>query len=698
MKKQTLILAFALLATLPSGRSVETQGAGPAEMSSVQPEDRLSAANHVYQFEQSGTCSAWANGSTSSAKAYLWVPDHCKKLRGLLVLSPNVPEQKLAGDPDIRAVCAANDVGIAFVTGLLNFAPAKPGEKKPLEETDVTSAFLQQLLDGLAKTSGYAEVATVPWLVMGESSNLILVNSLLKARPDRCFAAMWIKNPTNFAAANLKTPGLCVWGTSFEWGQDKGDIRSKWNDISKVYQGILDGRAKNPDWPISFVVDGTSGHFECSPKLTRYLANYIDAAAKTRLTEDGTMRPVDLQKGFVADMPVPGHEGQPVQAATNTTTNAAPQPWFFDEALAKEAQSFGAVNWKAQTQLPAFLDEQGQVRPFNFNGIMDIKEGISTEPDGVTFTMRGVMLDKIPENFACAGEPLAKTPGAPEAEWVCGPFIQLGGGKFRLSLDRLGGSSGYLALRKEGDGSIRSVVQPAHIELKPNKEGQPQRITFPAIPDQKAGIASLKLNAVSDSGLPVSYYISQGPARIVGDTLVMTPIPPRSKYPIKVSVVAWQWGRSTPPAVRMATSQERTFFLTTNDTPAPVVSTPPVKLSGLKLWLAADEGVTRTEEDAVTAWRDMSPSGAVMTVPSGYSDPLWVKDGINGKPVVRYEGGRRTAMTIQGVPSPLSGDITVYAVWACPSMQQDACYGNFGNTAWFLLPRTEARTGTRAFP
>jgi hypothetical protein len=472
-----------------------------------------------------------------------------------------VPEQKLAGDPTIREACATNDLGIVFVAGLLNFTPAKPAGKRPLDEATVTATFLQQLLDDLAKTSGYEEVAAVPWLVMGESTNLILVNSLLQAKPDRCFAAIWIKNPTNFAAANLKTPGLCAWGTSFEWGQNKRDIRTMWNDVDKVYQGILDGRRNNPDWPISFLVDGTSGHFESSERLTRYFARYIEVAAKARLTEDGQIKPLNLTSGFVADMPVPGHEGQPVKPAAN----ADALPWFFNEGTAREAQTFAAINWKAQTQMPAFIDEQGAVRAFNFNGIMDIKEGITAESDGVTFTMRGVMLDKIPENFVGAGDLIAKTAGEPEVEWVSGPFIQLGGGKFRLALNRLGGSSGYLALRKNGNDSIREAVQPARIEFKPNKEGQQQTISFPAIPEQTEGVVSLKLNAVSDSGLPVSYYVNHGPARIVDDTLVFTPIPPKASLPIKISVVAYQWGRPSQPAVKTAQMVECSFFLKKND-------------------------------------------------------------------------------------------------------------------------------------
>jgi hypothetical protein len=113
----------------------------------------------------------------------------------------------------------------------------------------------------------------------------------------------------------LDNSGPLRLGKSFEWGQDKRDIRTQWNTVDKVYQGILDNRQQHPEWPFSFIVDGTSGHFECSPQLTQYFARYIDLVAKARLSDDGTIKPLDLTKGFVTDLPVPSHEGQPVKQA-----------------------------------------------------------------------------------------------------------------------------------------------------------------------------------------------------------------------------------------------------------------------------------------------------------------------------------------------------------------------------------------------
>ena len=97
-----------------------------------------------------------------------------------------------------------------------------------------------------------------------------------------------------------------------------------------------------------------------------------------------------------------------------------------------------------------------------------------------------------------------------------------------------------------------------HFPLK-NTAGADQHISFGAIPDQRVGTQSLKLIAKSDPDVPVYFYVREGPAELQGDTLKFTPIPPRAKFPVKVTVVAWQWGRSMDPKLKTAEPVERTF-------------------------------------------------------------------------------------------------------------------------------------------
>jgi hypothetical protein len=125
-----------------------------------------SPVNQVFQFMYSGQCAEWSDGVTTKSTAYLWVPDNCAKLRGIMILCPNVPEHMLAGHPTIRKMCEENSLGIVWCApSFWRFANAANGH----DNTQVD--FLKSLLAGLAEVSGYTEVASVPWVPIGESGH-----------------------------------------------------------------------------------------------------------------------------------------------------------------------------------------------------------------------------------------------------------------------------------------------------------------------------------------------------------------------------------------------------------------------------------------------------------------------------------------------------------------------------------------------
>jgi hypothetical protein len=399
------------------------------------------------------------------------------------------------------------------------------------------------------------------------------------APPGRTMAAVWLKNP-HVPPLDRTTPGLVIFGTGQEWAQDKTDDRhttflNRWSDNAYRYDNILKERKAHPEWPLSYAIDPGSGHFECSEKIVGMVARYISAVAQARLPldPDKPLQPVDLTKGYLADMPVPGHEKKPVTAWSQTDEKDRALPWFFDQASAEEAQSLGRANWKADSQLPAFADPSGTVFPFTFNGITAITLNakptpfkhpvtgeevappvLTTEEDGITFHLKGVLLDQVPDTFvgSGAGEKLAKTPGEPVLEWVSGCVESLGHGVFRLAPDRNWPNSVNLAVRQPGTDFVRPVVQPASLRQDFNQEGAPQTITFDPLPDVKMGAASVPLKATASSGLPVRFFVDSGPAVVRGDHLEFTPIPPKAKYPITVTVGAWQFGRWQEPKVKRA--------------------------------------------------------------------------------------------------------------------------------------------------
>jgi len=573
MKRYSLISSLlSVMLLIPSSRATDT------------PEAMRSPVNQVFQYTFSGDFSGWSDGSKTSARAYLWIPEECKKLRGLIILCSNVPENMLSGHEGLRKVCTENDLGIVWCPGsFYNFKFTGPDKTR---EDAKSVAFLQQLLDGLAKVSGYSEVATVPWLPMGESGHLLMVDALIENAPERCIAGIWIKN-NHLPPKNRTTPAFVLFGSAQEWAQDKPDtknhtdIRNRWNtQAEEGYNAPLAERKAHPDWALSYVVDGGSGHFDCSEKLDSLITRYVAQVAKQRLPLDGStnLRTVDLSKGFLADLPLPGHENHPVTPYTNAAPEARNLPWFFDRESAEAAQAVARINWSAETQLPALSDTNGKVFPFTFNGITWITlnskpvpytNGLSTSPttppmleseaDGITFQLKGILLENIPASFAGAGEKLATTPGEPTVEWLSGCVEPLGSNRFRLAPDRNWPSPIYIAIRQKGNEKVRESVQPAQIARDFNNEGAPQKITFAKIPDVKVGTESLPLTATSDSGLPVGFFVDVGPAVVKDNKLVFTKIPPNSTFPVTVTVGAWQFGRYAEPKIKRADIVRQTF-------------------------------------------------------------------------------------------------------------------------------------------
>jgi hypothetical protein len=152
---------------------------------------------------------------------------------------------------------------------------------------------------------------------------------------------------------------------------------------------------------------------------------------------------------------------------------------------------------------------------------------------------------------------------------ICGPVAQTGPDTFAIRFYRIGmtnqkrSNEVWLSASHPGDAEYKRAVQQSQMRFPlRNIAGAEQRITFPEIHDQRRGARSLKLNASSDAKAPVHYYVLAGPAEIEGDELKFTALPPRSRFPVKVTVVAWQWGRSIEPRLKTAEPVERTFFIT----------------------------------------------------------------------------------------------------------------------------------------
>lgn len=516
-----------------------------------------SPENQVFQF-MTRQSFVWGDGQTQNSTAYLWIPPACQRVRGVVVMGRNVPEHWLAGHPAIRQAC--EDSGLA----LLWCCPSLLMVKN--ENANEHGRFLQQILNALAERSGYDELRSVPWLPVGESMHLLLVGRLTSAFPARCIAGVEVKDGNLGGLKSPDVPILIASGTAGEWDQEKLDLCKRWRDHAvEVDNSHRRRRAETPGWPGSLAIEGGSGHFECTEAMARLIAQYIRSAARARLAPGGgdALRPVDLGKGYLAALPVPGQKTMTPTPYLSCPAAERALPWYFDKETAAMAYAMTNVNWSAQTQIPAFADAAGKPIPFGHRGIFS-PVPFTTADDGVTIQLASAFLEKFPDGFVNAGMALGHAPGKPAIEWICGNVIPLGQNRFRIALDRTWPDSPtYLRVWHPGDANYRYSTQPGNLILNPNRQGKPQHISFDPIPGPSAGTRAITLHAVSDAGLPVSFFVRAGPAEIHGDQLTFTPIPVRGKMPMEVTVAAWQWGKTSEPAVQTADMVEQTFTINT---------------------------------------------------------------------------------------------------------------------------------------
>ena len=558
-----LLVAFFLFSSLGIPR-IMASGAGSTTTRT--PE------NHVYQFMTVQTnvvapFKAPTNVpvgflfSPHAATAYLWVPPTCTKLRGVVILGSNVPEQWFGGHPGLRNVCAEEGLAILYSCPSARLSAVDHADSRILnneEKCRLNVAFHQRILDALAKESGFPELSTVPWLPIGESMSLFLVSHLTHGAPERCIAGIWVKD-SPWRDGTESVPMLAACGTGAEWDFPKMDATERWREMASTdWKECLARRKELPDWPASLLIEAGSAHFSVTDQMERLIEQYISAACKARLPNDGgsMLRPVDLKSGYVAGLPVPGGIALKPKPYSDCTPEEKNFPWYFDKDCAQAAYDMADVNWNAKTQIAAFVDPEGKPIPYSKSGIVEIKPVL--EADGLSFTVKSTFLDKIPEGCVKAGAPLTHSTVIPSVEWLRGPVIPLGDNRFRLSIDRssnlmMGEQNPLLRTIALGNEDHRLFVCPAQIHIASNKAGKPQKISFDPIADQPCGTKEVALHAVSDSGLPVQFFVQAGPAVVVGNKLIFKDVPQGGVPKIPVTVVAWQWGNDQFQTAQLVT-------------------------------------------------------------------------------------------------------------------------------------------------
>ncbi|RHC60143.1 hypothetical protein DW837_18120 [Phocaeicola vulgatus] len=489
--------------------------------------------------------------------AFLWIPSDCYQLRAVMVGKHNMSEETLFEMPRFREALSRMGIGLVWIT---------PGIDQQWDVTKGTQKIFNQMMNDLAEISGYSELEHIPIVPVGHSAMATYPWNFAAWNPERTLAVISLHG-------DAPRTNLCGYGReNLEWGRTRNIdgipglmIEGEYEWWEARVNPALAFRMMYPESCISFLCDTGRGHFDVAEQTADYIALFLRKALEYRLSGHSSLNePVSLKKlnpkeGWLAERWHPEQKNRAKAASFHDYKGDKHDAfWYFDKEMAELTEARYVKYKDKQMQYLGFM-QRGQLVKYAAGQHAGIIAGFYPEADGLTFHVKGVYTDSL------RSLPVKEhANGKIEITRICGPVAKVNDTTFTVRFYRMGMDNPrrtgdiWLLAANEGDGKYKSAVQQLNIRIPyRNTEGKRQYILFPGIEDVREGVKSVSLEAVSDCGLPVYYYVKEGPVELQGNKLVFTKIPSRSKFPIKVTVVAWQYGIAGQ--VQTADPVERSF-------------------------------------------------------------------------------------------------------------------------------------------
>ncbi|WP_158994574.1 hypothetical protein [Mucilaginibacter sp. L196] len=506
------------------------------------------------------------------SRAYLWIPADCKQVKAVIFAQNNMEEQSILENTNFRKAMARLGVAEIWVS---------PAYDLMFNFDKGAGDVFNGIMNDLADVSGYTELRYIPFIGMGHSAAASSPYYMAAWNPDRALAAISVSGQWPYFRHPAFAPDI--------WGKQTIDFipcletMGEYEAANNWSAEGLRERQQHPLMPLSMLASPAQGHFAATDEKCAYIALYIKKAIQYRIpvhtssNEAPKLIPVDPTKtGWLVDK---WRYDQKPEAPAGSVSRYLGDPkqafWFFDKEMAEATVKYEATHRFQQPQLIGYVQSGKMVAQHDTHQQVNLK--FEPEADGITFKLHASFYytvgDGSPRLAMWANMPAGSTIGHASGggpiviNRITGPMIKVNDSTFRLNPQRgfwqdQHSYELWFAATHPGDKSYKPAVQQAQMLVPPrNKDGREQHITFLPIADQQPGAKNIKLQAVSDAKVPVFFYVQDGPAAIQGNTLDLTNIPPKSKFPVKVTVVAWQYGNSREPKLQTAEPVERVFWI-----------------------------------------------------------------------------------------------------------------------------------------
>ena len=511
-----------------------------------------------------------------AACAWLWIPPTCERVRGAVVAQHNMEEISILENPKFRAALAE-----------LNFAEiwVAPPFDHLFRFNEGAGETFNSMMDGLAEESGYAELKFVPVVPMGHSAAASWPYYFAAWNPGRTLAALSVSGQWPYFRDKAFAPD--IWGDrniDFVPGlESMGEYESA-NDWSR--EGLRE-RQQHPNMPLSMLANPGQGHFASTDAKVEYLALYLKKAVQYRVPTNWDaaaapeLIPIDPTKtGWLADKwrinQPPAAPAAPVGAYTGDPQQAF---WFFDQELAEATVKYEAAYRGLKPQLVGYVQDGSMVAQKNSHLQVDLK--FEPETDGVTFHLSGAFYDVVPGGSPRlpgwtglpVGSPLEHPANSNKISidrFICGRFEKIGPGTFRVCLQKetlLVANSAHLRIGVCRDAPRRCGIQTgraasAHVYsgAQHGRRGSTHYVSRNSRPQSQERnpfhfephpIQAARFRSIS----------AKARRKLTATNCVLRKFRRRAKFPVKVTVVAWQYGSAVEPKLKTAGPVERSFLI-----------------------------------------------------------------------------------------------------------------------------------------
>jgi hypothetical protein len=497
-------------------------------------------------------------------RAYLWIPPTCRHVRGVILGMQNMLERPFMLDSTIRRTCSREHLAEIWIAPGESTAGRQAPDmlfKRPKKDF----VAIEKIFSRLARTSGYGEIRFAPILVVGHSAAAPFVWGMASKFPQRVFAAIMYKGYYLDRPENV--PFLDVTAEWSEWGRHWGG-----NTLAFGRRSIIAMRLGHPDSLVGEFNDVGTGHFDFDHASTPILAMFIRQAVAARLPahapKDALVRlkTVNPDSGWLVKPRTLGKANFTVGPAAGWKGNPTKDYWYLTRKLAYAINQYMASGYAKKPQAIDFTSN-GKPCSLKANGFAVLHPHFL--PDGATFKVHAMWLSRSPSRYLFHdARHLGHAPGPILFRTIpSGCLQQTGPAEFRVALHaggfrRLGPPwEPWILAYNRGNEAYRGTDRPARVMISLlNTRGKRQVIHFAQIKLRRERRAII-LHATSSAGLPIQFYVVSGPVYLIGNRLVLCRIPPRSRYPLRVIIGAYQWGRATHPRVQSAGPVFRSFMI-----------------------------------------------------------------------------------------------------------------------------------------